>query len=124
MAKVEIEMLDTTYSDASTDSWTTPAVDHDESQSRVEHWSSEINSAWTKTVGSVVEVGKLIRQAKEDLGASFRALEGQLPFHSSTATYFIKIAEHPVLSNQDYWSKLPSSYSTLYALSALEGAEL
>lgn len=117
-------MFETNYSNTSTDSWTPPAVDHDESQSSVEHWSSAIKSAWAKTVGSVVEVGNLISQAKEELGASFRELEGRLPFNSSTAAYFIKIAEHPVLSNQDYWPKLPSSYNTLYALSALNEAQL
>lgn len=117
-------MLDTAYSDASTNSWTPSAVDHDESQSRLERWGSKIRVAWTKTVGSVVEVGKLINQAKEDLGASFRELEERLPFHSSTATYLTKIAEHPVLSNRDYWPKLPSSYNTLYALCALGEVEL
>lgn len=43
-----------------------------------DEWKHRIEDAWQKSVASVIEVGKLIKQAKEELGASFSLLETEL----------------------------------------------
>jgi hypothetical protein len=94
------------------------------SKEELEQWRKRIESAWQKSVESVVEVGKLVKQAKELLGVSYSLLETELPFSSTVATFLIKIAENPVLTNPNYFSKLPNGYNTLYYLSSVEPKEL
>jgi len=83
-------------------------------------WRTRIETAWQKSVASVIDVGKLVKQAKESLGVSYSLLETELPFSSTVAAFLIKIAEHPVLSNPIYYPKLPNSYNTLYHLTSVE----
>ena len=90
----------------------------------VEHWRSQIQAAWQKSVESTVEVGRLVKQAKKELGASYKDLEATLPFSASTATNFVKIAEHPVLSDPENWKNLPNALNTLYYLSMIDEARL
>ena len=87
-------------------------------------WKTKISDAWQRSVGSVVEVGKLIRAAKTALGVSYSLLETELPFSPTVAAYLVKIAEHPVLSNPDNFSRLPSAYNTLYHLASVDEAKL
>jgi hypothetical protein len=87
-------------------------------------WKTKISDAWQRSVGSVVEVGKLIRAAKTALGVSYNLLETELPFSPTVAAYLVKIAEHPVLSNPDNFSRLPSAYNTLYHLASVDEAKL
>lgn len=89
-----------------------------------DEWKHRIEDAWHKSVASVIEVGKLVKQAKEDLGASFSLLETELPFSSTVAAFLIKISEHPVLSNPAYFNNLPNGYNTLYYLASVEEEEL
>jgi hypothetical protein len=88
------------------------------------NWRTRIESAWQKSVASVIEVGKLIKQAKQELGVSYNLLETELPFSSTVASFLVKIAEHPVLSNPAYYSKLPNSYNTLYHLTSVDEKQL
>jgi hypothetical protein len=87
-------------------------------------WKVRIESAWQKSVQSVIEVGNLVKQAKEQLGVSFSLLEAELPFSSTVAAFLIKIAENPVLSNPTYHSRLPNGYNTLYYLASVDESEL
>ena len=93
-------------------------------ESNLESWRLRIDKAWSKSVESVIEVGRLIRQAKQELGVSYSLLETKLPFSSSVAAYLVKIADNPVLSNPVYFNKLPNSYNTLYHLAGVEEQEL
>ena len=82
------------------------------SKRELANWRKRIETAWQKSVESVIEVGKLVQQAKEELGASYSLLETELPFSSTVAAFLIKIVEHPVLSNPKYFPKLPNKYNS------------
>lgn len=94
------------------------------SQKQLTQWRTKIESAWQKSVASVIEVGKLIKEAKNELGVSYSLLETELPFSSTVASFLVKIAEHPVLSNPAYFAKLPNSYNTLYHLTSVDNKQL
>jgi hypothetical protein len=94
------------------------------SQKELEDWKIRIESAWQKSVQSVIEVGNLVKQAKEQLGVSYTLLESELPFSSTVAVFLIKIAENPVLSNPTYHARLPNGYNTLYYLASVDEKQL
>lgn len=89
-------------------------------KTELDEWRLRIEAAWQRSVESVIEVGRLVKQAKDELGVSFALLETELPFSSTVAAFLIKIAEHPVLSNPIYFSKLPNSYNALYYLASVD----
>jgi len=93
-------------------------------QKELAEWRTRIESAWQKSVASVIDVGKLIKQAKDELGVSYSLLETELPFSSTVAAFLVKIAEHPVLSNPSYFQRLPNSYNTLYHLTSVNETQL
>jgi hypothetical protein len=80
-----------------------------------------ITVAWQKTVGNVVETGRLLIEAKDDIGyGGFEEMtRTDLPFGPRTAQRIMQIAEDPVLSNPTHASHLPASWMTLYELSRL-----
>lgn len=94
------------------------------SEKELAEWRTRIESAWQKSVQSVIEVGNLVKQAKEQLGVSYSLLEAELPFSSTVAAFLIKIAENPVLSNPSYHSRLPNGYNTLYYLASVDEKQL
>ena len=94
------------------------------SQKELAEWRTRIESAWQKSVQSVIEVGNLVKQAKEQLGVSYTLLETELPFSSTVAAFLIKIAENPVLSNPTYHARLPNGYNTLYYLASVDEKQL
>lgn len=94
------------------------------SEKELSKWKTRIEAAWQKSVQSVIEVGNLVKQAKEQLGVSYSLLEAELPFSSTVAAFLIKIAENPVLSNPAYHSRLPNGYNTLYYLASVDEQEL
>jgi hypothetical protein len=97
-------------------------------------WATRINAEWRKSVEAIIETGRLLIQAKEDLGHGkwcemfrdprFRALNYPVPFTVRTAQMLMVIAEHPILSNAKYTSHLPPSWYTLYRLGSLPDNEL
>jgi hypothetical protein len=93
-------------------------------QETVAEWRNRIELAWQKSVASVIEVGRLVKQAKEELGVSYNLLETELPFSATVAAFLIKIADHPVLSNPAYFNRLPNSYNTLYHLASIDEGDL
>ena len=93
-------------------------------ENELTEWRTRIESAWQKSVQSVIEVGNLVKQAKEQLGVSYSLLEAELPFSSTVAAFLIKIAENPVLSNPTYHSRLPNGYNTLYYLASVDEKQL
>ena len=94
------------------------------SEKELADWKNRIQTAWQKSVQSVIEVGTLVKQAKEQLGVSYTLLETELPFSSTVAAFLIKIAENPVLSNPTYHDRLPNGYNTLYYLASVDEKQL
>lgn len=93
-------------------------------ETAVESYLAKIETAWQRTVQNIVAIGKLIAQAKDELGESYKQLEQRLPFSASEAGNFARISRHPVLSDPDYWEKLPRALNTLYHLSRLDDADV
>jgi hypothetical protein len=92
--------------------------------SDVDQWRVRIAAAWQRTVESVVEVGRLINESRDQLGATYALLETELPFSSTVAAFLSKIAKNPVLSDPANFAKLPSGINTLYHLTFIEEEEL
>jgi hypothetical protein len=84
-------------------------------------FAEEISRAWQKGVGSIIETGQLVAQAKNDLqhGEFIVMIESDLPFGRRTAHQLMAIADNPVISNGKHVSHLPASWGTLYQLTRL-----
>ena len=91
---------------------------------RVKDWRHRVENAWNKTLEDMVQIGKLLKDAKEDLGVSYKQLEQELPFSASMAGNFIRIAEHKVLSDAQYFERLPNAVSTLSYLARIKKDKL
>ena len=94
-----------------------------------EEWASRVTSAFTTSVSSIIEVGRVLRAAKRDLGhrrflSIFKgrpgAVQTPVPFGERTAQLYMKIAGHAILSNPKCISHLPPSLGTLAELARLE----
>ncbi|RKT47055.1 hypothetical protein [Thiocapsa rosea] len=90
----------------------------------VAEWVSQIEGAWHKTIQDIIEVGKLLKRAKDELGTTYEQLVRQLPFSSSQAGNFVRISEHRVLSDRACWNSLPKALNTLYYLSRLDDSHV
>jgi hypothetical protein len=84
-------------------------------------WAARIAASWQQAVQSIIETGRLLVQAKDDLdhGNFHKMIEEQLPFSARTAQMLMKISENPVLSKAKHVSCLPPSWGTLYQLTHL-----
>jgi hypothetical protein len=84
-------------------------------------WAEKIYAAFSRTVASVIETGRLLNEAKENLShGSFETMvELSLPFTPRTGQMFMAIAKHPVLSKAKHASLLPPSWGTLYQITRL-----
>jgi hypothetical protein len=80
-----------------------------------------ITAAWQKTVANIVESGRLLIEAKDDIGhGGFQVMiRAELPFGPRTSQRLMEIAEDRVLSNTTHVSYLPASWGTLYELTKL-----
>jgi hypothetical protein len=81
-----------------------------------------ITAAWQKTVANIVETGRLLIGAKDDIGyGGFEEMirSGELPFKRGTAYALIAIAENRTLSDVQHVEQLPASWGTLYQLAML-----
>jgi Protein of unknown function (DUF3102) len=85
-----------------------------------------ISASWEKAVASIIETGRLLIEAKQELphGAFQRMIDNRLPFGRRTAQMLMKIAEHPVLGKAKNFSHLPPSWSALHQLSYLPADEV
>jgi hypothetical protein len=73
---------------------------------------------WQKQVTDILQVGRLLIQAKEELDSeAFKQLK--LPFGERTAQALRRIAAHPVLSDAKHASLLPPCWATLDRLARL-----
>jgi hypothetical protein len=91
-----------------------PLVDRNEHVRR-------ITTAWQKTVANIIETGRLLIEAKDDIGhgAFQEMIRSQLPFGPGTAQRLMQIAENKILSNTAHAPLLPASWMTLYELAKL-----
>jgi Protein of unknown function (DUF3102) len=80
-----------------------------------------ITAAWQKTVANIIETGRLLIEAKDDIGfGGFQEMiRTELPFGPGTAQRLMQIAEDRVLSNAAHAPLLPASWMTLYELAKL-----
>lgn len=85
---------------------------------KVIKWKADITKAWSRSIESIVHVGKLLMDAKNDIAdeGKYEELTTSLPFSISVASNLRFIAEHPVLSNKANFGKLPAFVNTLYYL--------
>jgi len=86
-------------------------------------WAARIRAAWQSSVESIIETGRLIAAAKEQLEhGEFEAMvESDLPFGPRTARMLKNVAEDERIRN--HGSVLPPSWRTLYELTKLEDDE-
>jgi hypothetical protein len=82
-----------------------------------------ISAAWQKGLDSILETGRLLLKAKEELdehGAWLPMIRKHLPFGADTAQKLMAIARNPVLTNTAHARFLPARSDTLYQLSRLD----
>lgn len=93
-------------------------------QTRV-HWAGLITVAWNKTRDGILDVGRLLDEAKGELEhGQFEAMvEKDLPFGPRSARRFMAIRRDPRISNRTHESVLPANWGTLYELTKLSDEE-
>jgi hypothetical protein len=83
-------------------------------------YATQINQAYCQGLEAVLEMGRLLIQAKDELAGEFFAMvASDLPFSTRTADRLMAIAKHSALSNETHVSHLPPAWGTLYELSRL-----
>jgi|SRR5579862_1966045 len=94
---------------------------------RAEVWASRINEQTQKSVEAILDIGRMLIQAKAELphGEWGRLFADRLvPYSIGSAERLMKIAEHPQLSNSAHVPNLPPSWGTLYELTKVEPEQL
>jgi hypothetical protein len=86
-------------------------------------WVARIRAAWQKSFDGIIEVGRLLVEAKEVLHGDFIAMvESELPFKRRTAHRLMAVAQDERLSNGTHGSHFPPSWRSLYEISRLDDA--
>lgn len=88
-------------------------------------WAEIINADWRKSIDSIIQTGRDLATAKEELphGEFIKMIEGELPFSRRTATSLMSIAALPAVSNGMSSSHLPPSWSVLAELTKLTASD-
>jgi N6-adenosine-specific RNA methylase IME4 len=89
-------------------------------------WAKAIRNKWQESVECIIEVGRLLEQAKDALpyGQFQKMVEGGLPFGPRSARMLMAIARNPTLAERKFVSALPPSWGTLYEMSRLPEPDL
>jgi hypothetical protein len=87
-----------------------------------------ITSSWRAAVASIIETGRLLKEAKEalDHGEFGLTADEKLPFGRRTAQMLMQsrsIPKHPIIGNAKHASHLPASWTVLHALTELPDRE-
>lgn len=96
-------------------------------QMTAERWAGRITTQLGKSVEAIIEVGRLLVQAKAalDHGEWGRMFADRLvPFNQRSAERLMAIARNKQLSNSTNLSNLPPAVDTLYELSRVEPNQL
>lgn len=92
--------------------------------SKAEQWADRICSRWQDSVIAIIDVGRILIQAKEDLAhGEWLPMVEKLPFAENTAQRLMLLAKHPAISNTAHAPYLPPSWVTLYELSKLDESD-
>jgi hypothetical protein len=85
-------------------------------------WAERINDAWQKSTEGVIEIGRLLLSAKEELqhGTFENMVQLELNFGARTAQMLMDVASNPTLANPKHASLLPPSWMTLAKLASAE----
>ncbi len=85
-------------------------------------WAEKISASWRATLDSVIETGRHLVAAKEDLehGEFEAMIERDLPFGPRTARMLMTVSRDQRLSDRNHGSVLPPSWRTLYELTKLD----
>ena len=81
----------------------------------VKKYQVKIDRVWQKSVEGIIEVGRVLIEAKEALPHGYFG-HLNLPFSDRTAQLLMKIAANKVLTRPDVIPKLPPSWGTLSVL--------
>ena len=97
-----------------------------QSQEARRRWAEVIRTTWAKATEAIIETGKQLIAAKDDLGhGGFHELAPNgTRFGWATADRLMAIARHSVLSNSAHAQSLPAHWTTLYELSRLRAKRL
>lgn len=84
-------------------------------------WADIINSDWRKSIDSIIQTGRDLAAAKDDLahGEFEKMIDGDLAFSTRTARSLMRIAEHPAIGKSATSSVLPPSWAVLAELTKL-----
>src|SRR5215470_12014554 len=84
----------------------------------VDEFHADISAEWRNSVQAIINVGRLLNQAKDSLTTNeLNTLHNNLPFSPGTISKLKKIAaDQNIISHV---KNLPSSYGTLYELTHL-----
>jgi hypothetical protein len=95
---------------------------------RMRRWVRLISAEWQKPVHSIINTGRLLIRAHEDLitvhGAWSAVVRDDLPFNRKTAHKLMSLAKNPVLSDVSHERHLPPHWTTLFALDQVDHAAL
>jgi hypothetical protein len=87
-------------------------------------WADKINMDLAHTVAGIIKTGddlcaakRALKHGKWERLFDKHSLERPVPLSIGTAQRFMKISQHPVLSNTAHGPLLPGSWRTLYELS-------
>ena len=105
------------------------AIEISHAKKNVDNYLISITSAWNKAAMSIIEVGRQLNEAQNNLSKiEFKQLKRELVdqriMSSSTITKLKMIANNVVLTREENQKYLPPSYETLYLLSRIEENEL
>jgi hypothetical protein len=88
-----------------------------------QEWERVIRGAWQKEVARIVEVGRLLTQARAQLSPeAFKAL--RLPFGERMRRMLISIAANPIIADPRNHGSVPASWRTLYELTKISHHDL
>jgi hypothetical protein len=114
---MEIEAIDTEPKD--------PEAAADQ---RIEKYCEDFKAAHVRSVEGVIQMGKIITQAKDELGETFKTLEERLKevigYGSTVLSNLTTIAKKEALADPANWRHLPTGYNTLYQLALVEDSDL
>lgn len=88
-------------------------------------WATRISACWQASFKAILEVGRLLAEAKAALphGEFGHMIERDLPFSSSTANRLMTIAADERISNPAHVQHMPTSWGTLYEITKLDDAQ-
>jgi hypothetical protein len=89
-------------------------------------WANRIRLAVGKSVEAILEVGRLLLAAKEQIphGEFMEMVQLDLPFSIQTADKFMAVASNHLLTDPAHVRNLPPSWGHLYELSRIPGERL